>query len=154
MSNKKNEYDERDKISITMRGIDDKAYRDISALAKKNNMAVGTMVNEALRDFLEMRERPDWYFVQNIGELTVSKADLKSAGKPFCFRKMNLLAFEEGITWDIFSRHVVAIHGIAKLYVPRSLSRLLVLSVCRNIGEIRPLSDRKHNEHIPSVGSR
>lgn len=130
------EHDPEDTTDITVRGIDAKTYDSFSAFARKTNTPIGKLLSDMLGDFLEEQENPNFYYIQHMGELKVTKDDLKSTDKQYVFRQIMILTFEEGVTWELFSKSVAKIRNVNRLFVPQNLPKLQVLSRCGNIGEI------------------
>lgn len=125
-----------DTIDITVRGVDARCYDSFSAIARKSNVPIGRMLSSVLDDFLEEEEKPGMYYVQHMREVRLSKADLKPADKPYVFRQIGVLVFEEGVTWEQFSRCVSKIRNVNRLFVPQSLPRLQVLTRCNAVSEV------------------
>ena len=148
------------KKQISIRGMDEKLYRQISSLARELGVNVGTLINQAIQTYLslppEVRtparllkaavEVPIEFTsgmidstgitISDIGNLTVSRKDLEDVKNKISFRNIKRLEFSEDIDEDLFTKKVRSISYCDELIIPKSLRKLTVLSKCKKVEKV------------------
>ena len=120
---------------VTIRGIDDSVYSLFSAEARKRSVPIGELVTQVMRIFLE--ETSEKVFrVDNLDELTLTKNELESVGGPIGFSGIKTLTISEDVDWELFDRYVDEIRKSKTVIIPESLTKLQVLTKCRNVEKV------------------
>jgi hypothetical protein len=120
---------------VTIRGIDDQVYSMFSAEARKRSIPIGELVTQVMRIFLE--ETSEKVFrVENLDELTITKEELESVGGPIGFSGIKTLTIAEDVDWPLFDQYVDEIRKSKTVIIPKSLTKLQVLTKCRNVEKI------------------
>jgi hypothetical protein len=68
--------------------------------------------------------------------LNVSKTDLESVDGPVIFSDIDMLNFEDDVTWPVFNEHVEMIKDVAMITLPKSLSKFQVLTKSKDVAAI------------------
>ena len=135
--------------TVTIRGLSVDIYNRISRLAREMGVTVGEIVNEALRRYITTLENAsrtidnlvrsgDVVVISGISSLTVTKADLESLDKPVVFRDMDELVFADDVTNDLIKNKVAKIVNVNTVYVPKTVSTLLIASKSELVRKIVP----------------
>jgi predicted DNA-binding protein len=135
--------------TVTIRGLSVDIYNRISRLARELGVTVGEIVNEALRRYITTLENVsrtidnlvrsgDVVVISGISSLTVTKADLESLDKPVVFRDMDELVFADDVTNDLIKNKVAKIVNVNTVYVPKTVSTLLIASKSELVRKIVP----------------
>ncbi|MCG2862909.1 MAG: ribbon-helix-helix domain-containing protein [Vulcanisaeta sp.] len=135
--------------TVTIRGLSVDIYNRISRLAREMGVTVGEIVNEALRRYITTLENVsrtidnlvrsgDVVVISGISSLTVTKADLESLDKPVVFRDMDELVFADDVTNDLIKNKVAKIVNVNTVYVPKTVSTLLIASKSELVRKIVP----------------
>ncbi len=120
---------------VTIRGIDDDVYARFAAEAKKRGMAIGELATEVMREVVDKGISPS-YRLKDLDMLNVSKTDLESVDGPVIFSDIELLNFEDDVTWPVFNEHVEAIRDVEMISLPKSLSKFQVLTKSKDVEAI------------------
>jgi hypothetical protein len=120
---------------VTIRGIEDDVYSAFSAEARKRGVTIGELVTQVMRIFLEESSEKH-LVVDSVDELTITRDELESVGGPIVFRGVKTLTIDDSITWELLDKYVDGIRKSKTVYIPKSLTRLQVLTKCRNVGEV------------------
>ncbi len=120
---------------VTIRGIDDHVYSLFSAEARRRSVPIGELVTQVMRIFLEETNEKR-FTVEGQDELTITKDELKSVGGPISFSGIKNLTISEDIDWEIFDQYVDEIRKSKTVVIPNSLTKLQVLTKCRNVDKI------------------
>ncbi|MFB6470886.1 MAG: hypothetical protein TU36_006620 [Vulcanisaeta sp. AZ3] len=147
MSNSSEESSERK--TVTIRGLNTDIYDRISRLARETGMTIGEIVNDALKRYtaaLESVSRTidnmiragDVIVISGISSLTVAKTDLESLEKPVVFKDMDELVFADDVTNDLIKNKVAKIVNVNTVYVPNTVSTLLIASKSEFVKRIVP----------------
>ena len=120
---------------VTIRGIDDDIYARFAAEAKKRGMAIGELATEVMREVVDKGISPS-YRLKDLDMLNVSKTDLESVDGPVIFSDIELLNFEDDVTWPVFNEHVEAIRDVEMISLPKSLSKFQVLTKSKDVEAI------------------
>lgn len=120
---------------VTIRGIDDDVYARFAAEAKKRGMAIGELATEVMREIVDRGNLPS-YRIKDIDMLSVSKTDLESVGGPVIFSDIDLLNFEDDVTWPVFNEHVEMIEDVARITLPKTLSKFQILTKSKDVATI------------------
>ncbi|MGC9152699.1 MAG: hypothetical protein ACP5GY_03070 [Vulcanisaeta sp.] len=135
--------------TVTIRGLSTDIYDRVSRLAKETGTTIGEIVNEALRRYITTLENiskaidnmiraGDVVVISGVSSLTVTKTDLESLDKPVVFKDMDELVFAEDITNDLIKNKVAKIVNVNTVYVPKSVSTLLIASKSEFVKKIVP----------------
>ena len=138
-----------EKKTVTIRGLSTDIYDRVSRLAKETGTTIGEIVNEALRRYITTLENiskaidnmiraGDVVVISGVSSLTVTKTDLESLDKPVVFKDMDELVFAEDITNDLIKNKVAKIVNVNTVYVPNSVSTLLIASKSEFVKKIVP----------------
>ena len=120
---------------VTIRGIEDHVYSLFSAEARRRSVPIGELVTQVMRIFLE--ETSEKLFrVENLNELTITKDELESVGGPIGFSGIKTLIISEDVDWSLFDKYVDEIRKSKTVIIPESLTKLQVLTKCRNVDKI------------------
>ncbi|MFX0054856.1 MAG: hypothetical protein ACFFAX_03330 [Promethearchaeota archaeon] len=120
---------------VTIRGIDDQVYSLFSAEARRRSVPIGELVTQVMRIFLE--ETTEKVFrVENLDELTLTKDELESVGGPIGFSGIKTLTIAEDVDWELFDKYVDEIRKSKTVIIPKSLTKLQVLTKCRGVDKI------------------
>ncbi|MFW9968468.1 MAG: hypothetical protein ACFFEA_15075 [Candidatus Thorarchaeota archaeon] len=120
---------------VTIRGIDDHVYSLFSAEARRRSVPIGELVTQVMRIFLEeTTEKP--FRVENLDELTITKDELESVGGPIGFSGIKTLTIGDDVDWSLFDQYVDEIRKSKTVIIPDSLTKLQVLTKCRNVDKI------------------
>jgi hypothetical protein len=120
---------------VTIRGIDDQVYSMFSAEARRRSIPIGELVTQVMRIFLE--ETSEKVFrVENLDELTLTKDELESVGGPIGFSGIKTLTISKDVDWELFDQYVDEIRKSKTVVIPDSLTKLQVLTKCRNVDKV------------------
>ncbi|MGY5874830.1 MAG: hypothetical protein RTU30_03710 [Candidatus Thorarchaeota archaeon] len=120
---------------VTIRGIDDDVYSLFSAEARRRSIPIGELVTQVMRIFLEETSEKQ-YTVESMEELTITKDELESVGGPIAFRGIKTLTIDEDVDWEIFDKYVDEIRKSKTVVIPKSLSKLQVLTKCKSVDKV------------------
>ena len=120
---------------VTIRGIDDGVYSLFSAEARRRSVPIGELVTQVMRIFLEETSEKQ-YTIEGLDELTITKAELESVGGPIVFKGVKTLTIDKDVDWEIFDKYVDEIRKSKTVVIPKSLSKLQVLTKCRNVDKV------------------
>ena len=120
---------------VTIRGIDDHVYSMFSAEARRRSVPIGELVTQVMRIFLEETSSKQ-FRVENLDELTITKDELESVGGPIGFSGVKTLTIGDDVDWELFDQYVDEIRKSKTVIIPDSLTKLQVLTKCRNVGKI------------------
>ncbi len=148
--------------TITIRGVDEEAYRSLSELAKSMNVSVGYLASQAFKLFVSLvgtgssillvpaeltrrlvRVVPKSVrkvvprVVRHVERLTINAADLKELKSPVIFIGVRELVFEDDVTEELFERKVLRIVDCGVVEVPRHIRKFTVLEKATFIKEVR-----------------
>ncbi len=148
-SSSSNSEESSERKTVTIRGLSTDIYDRVSRLAKETGTTVGEIVNEALRRYIATLENiskaidnmiraGDVVMISGVSSLTVTRADLESLDKPVVFRDMDELAFADDVNNDLIKNKVARIVNVNTVYVPKSVSTLLIASKSEFVKKIVP----------------
>ncbi|MHA2423765.1 MAG: hypothetical protein ACXAEF_03200 [Candidatus Thorarchaeota archaeon] len=120
---------------VTIRGIDDQVYSLFSAEARRRSTPIGELVTQVMRIFLEETSEKT-FRIEKLDELTLTKDELESVGGPIGFSGIKTLTISEDVDWPLFDKYVDEIRKSKTVIIPKSLTKLQVLTKCRNVNEI------------------
>ena len=120
---------------VTIRGIDDQVYSLFSAEARRRSILIGDLVTQVMRIFLEETDEK-LYRIENMDELTLTKSELESVGGPIEFSDIKTLTISKDVDWALFEKYVDVIRKSKTVNIPKSLTKLQVLTKCRNVDKI------------------
>jgi len=120
---------------VTIRGIDDDVYSLFSAEARRRSVPIGELVTQVMRIFLE--ETSEKHFtVEGLDELTLTKSELESVARPIVFQGIKTLTISDDVDWPLFDKYVDEIRKSKTVVIPASLTKLQVLTKCRNVDRV------------------
>ena len=120
---------------VTIRGIEDEVYSQFSAEARKRSIPIGELVTQVMRIFLEETSEKR-YEIKDTDEVTVTREELESVGGPIAFIGIKVLTIEEDLDWALFAKYIDEIVNCKTVVIPKTLSKLQVLTKCRNVGKV------------------
>ena len=120
---------------VTIRGIDDHVYSLFSAEARRRSVPIGELVTQVMRIFLEETSEKR-FTVEGQDELTITRDELESVGGPIGFSGIKTLTISKDIDWELFDQYVDEIRKSKTVIIPNSLTKLQVLTKCRNVDKI------------------
>jgi len=120
---------------VCIRGVDDDVYARFAAEAKKRGMAIGELTTNVMREVVDRGASPS-YRIKDLDMINVSKTDLESVDGRVMFSDINMLIFEDDVTWPIFNERVEAIRDVAMVSLPKSLSKFQVLTKSKDVAAI------------------
>jgi hypothetical protein len=88
-----------------------------------------------MRIFLEETSEKR-YEIKDTDDVTVTREELESVGGPIAFIGIKVLTIEEDIDWALFAKYIDEIVSCKTVVIPKTLSRLQVLTKCRNVGKV------------------
>ena len=120
---------------VTIRGIDDSVYSLFSAEARRRSVPIGELVTQVMRIFLEETDEKR-FTIEGQDELTLTRDELESVGGPIGFNGIKVLTIGDDVDWELFDKHVDEIRKSKTVVIPKSLTKLQVLTKCRNVDKI------------------
>ncbi|MFW9809561.1 MAG: hypothetical protein ACFFE6_09295 [Candidatus Thorarchaeota archaeon] len=120
---------------VTIRGIEDHVYSLFSAEARRRSVPIGELVTQVMRIFLEETSEKR-FTVEGQDELTITRNELESVGGPIAFSGIKTLTISDDIDWELFDQYVDEIRKSKTVVIPNSLTKLQVLTKCRNVDKI------------------
>ena len=120
---------------VTIRGIDDSVYSLFSAEARRRSVPIGELVTQVMRIFLEETSEKR-FTIEGQDELTLTRDELESVGGPIGFSGIKVLTISDDIDWELFDKYVDEIRKSKTVIIPKSLTKLQVLTKCRNVDKI------------------
>lgn len=140
-----------EKKIITIRGVSVPVYEKALRLARDLGITIGELVNEALKRYIstletimktveshieELKRSGNVIVISNIGTLTVSRRDLENIDRQVVFKDIKELVFQDDITDELFRDKVYKIVRVDTIYIPKTLSSVLVASKCEFVNKI------------------
>jgi len=147
--------------TISIRGLDNEIYRQLTIAAKEMGKTIGEVTNEAIKLYLtlikgsesiarklsttigtitkafkEGLKETEIDIVRGLDELTISRKDLVSYGKPIAFMFIGKLKFDEDVDTNIFMKYVDSIISCNEVCIPKTLSKIIVGRRCRFVKKI------------------
>jgi hypothetical protein len=120
---------------VTIRGIDDQVYSLFSAEARRRSVPIGELVTQVMRIFLEETSEKR-FTVEGVDELTLTRDELESVGGPIGLIGVKTLTISDDIDWELFDQYIDEIRKSKTVVIPKSLTKLQVLTKCRNVDKI------------------
>jgi hypothetical protein len=120
---------------VTIRGIDDQVYSLFSAEARRRSTPIGELVTQVMRIFLEETTEKR-FTVEGQDELTLTRDELKSVGGPIAFSGIKTLTISKDVDWELFDQYVDEIRKSKTVIIRGPLTKLQVLTKCRNVDKI------------------
>ena len=120
---------------VTIRGIDDSVYSLFSAEARRRSVPIGELVTQVMRIFLEETDEKR-FTIEGQDELTLTRDELESVGGPIGFNGIKVLTISDDVDWELFDKYVDEIRKSKTVVIPKSLTKLQVLTKCRNVDKI------------------
>ncbi|PYB68808.1 MULTISPECIES: hypothetical protein [unclassified Thermoplasma] len=145
----KKEEEETKKITISVKGIRDDIYKNVSELAKHTGKTIGEITNDAYRTFLgtvegvrnisqnfiEGAKGAIPRYIDNFKKLEITADDLKDLGQKVAFRNIEELTFRN-ISDEEFSKYVAFIDGVKVLRIPKTVKKTTVIKISTFVDEI------------------
>ncbi len=88
-----------------------------------------------MRIFLEETSEKR-FTVEGVDELTITREELESVGGLIGFSGIKTLTISEDIDWELFDQYVDEIRKSKTVIIPDSLTKLQVLTKCRNVDKV------------------
>ena len=120
---------------VTIRGIEDGVYSLFSAEARRRGVPIGELVTQVMRIFLEETDEKR-FTVEGIDELTLTREELESVDGPIAFSNVKVLTIKDDIDWELFDKSVDELRKSKTVVIPKSLTKLQVLTKCRNVDKV------------------
>ncbi|ABP95676.1 MULTISPECIES: hypothetical protein [Metallosphaera] len=154
--------DNKENRTVTIRGVDSKLYERLVNLARETGKTVGEITNQAIGNFLSAISEAEMitynvkdsikstgkafidgfnetkrnvFVVSNIGEITVFKSEIVSAGKPVSFRNIGKLILPD-IDQDTLDKYVDSIISVDELIIPPSINKLVLIRKAKFVKRI------------------
>lgn len=146
---------------MLIRGVDHRAYKELSSFAKKLGVNVGYLASQSFKLLVALLDSSQQLagfestipevlgkiipkkflktkpvFIRHVGRLVVSAKDLENAPGPLVFFGIKELEFDPSVDEDIFEKKVLKIVDCEKVMIHRHLDKIKVLSKSLFIGEI------------------
>ncbi|WP_054842748.1 hypothetical protein [Vulcanisaeta distributa] len=149
-SNSSSGEESSERKTVTIRGgLSTDIYDRVSRLARETGTTIGEIVNEALKRYIATLENisktidnmiraGDVVVISGVSSLTVTRADLEALDKPVIFKDMDELIFAEDVNNDVIRNKVARIVNVNTVYVPKSVSTLLIASKSEFVKKIIP----------------
>lgn len=122
-------------IDVTIRGIDEKVYREFSAEARRQNKSVGELITEAMTYYLQRLHKKS-YEISHYNEVVVSKEDLIELNAPVRFCHIERLIIDDDMDVDTFEKYIVEIAHCEYVEFPAHIPKLYAYSKCRHCGKV------------------
>jgi len=122
---------------VTIRDIEDEAYNEFSAEARRQDKTIGALTTEAMEAYLRSQqpsESESAHTISALDELSISKKDLEEGGIRVGFFEIGKLVFEDDVDIDAFEKYVRSIFECDDVDFPGGLPKLRALSKCRECG--------------------
>ncbi|AWS00146.1 hypothetical protein [Metallosphaera hakonensis] len=161
MSNSDNSENKQNR-TVTIRGVDSSLYDRLVKLAHDTGKTVGEITNQAIGEFLNViseaemitynvkdnikstskafldgfnESRKNLFVISNVGEITVFKAEIVSAGKPISFRNIGKLVLPD-LDEDTLEKFIDSIVWVDELVIPPSINKIMLMRKARFIKKI------------------
>lgn len=142
--------DDETKAIVTIRGLDKNLYLELMSLAKQAGKTIGEVINEAMEllislgegviatgeKFKESLESTLLVQISDIEDLTLTRRDLLDSRGQLLVRKIKKLVISKDIDEDIFDKKIRKIISVQELHIPKTLSKIKVLSKSSKIKRI------------------
>ena len=106
-----------------------------SAEARKRSVPIGELVTQVMRIFLEETTEKR-FTVEGLDELTLTREELQSVGGAISFNGIKTLWIGDDVDWDLFDKYVDEIRKSKTVVIPKSLTKLQVLTKCRSVDKV------------------
>ena len=151
----------RKRKDITIRGINSDLYDRAAEIARRTGKTIGEVINESLALFLDLTEglrmgiQPIIEGAKEAGksleagisatvpvmigtleELEITKADLEQFERRVIFSNIERLVFADDVDAETFEKYVALIRDCGEVRVPKGISKLLLLSRCRDVSRL------------------
>ncbi len=148
-SSSSNSEESSERKTVTIRGLSTDIYDRVSRLAREMGTTIGEIVNDALRRYIATLENVsrtidnmiragDVIVISGVSSLTVTRTDLETLDKPVIFKDMDELIFADDVDNAIIKNKVARIVNVNTVYVPKSVSTLLIASKSELVKKIVP----------------
>ncbi|BDC17760.1 hypothetical protein [Acidianus sp. HS-5] len=155
-----NNEDDKNKKTVTIRGVDKSIYEKAVITARETGRTVGEVVNQSLTTFLGLTSKAgntvnqvvqgvketgksfvqgfeeakkDLVVISDVEELTVTRDEILQAGKPISFRNIKRLTLN--IDQDTLN-FVDSIIGVDELIIPPTINKIILLQKCKFVKKI------------------
>ena len=155
---------EKDKKTVTIRGVDKSIYERAVKTARETGRTVGEIVNQALSSFLGLTSKAtnavtqvvqgvketgkslvqgfedakkDVVVISDVEELSVTRDEILQVGKQISFRnikKLTLNIDQEALNY------VDSIIGVDELVIPSTINKIMLLQKCKFVKKISTIS--------------
>ncbi len=152
---------ERLSKDITIRGVNPELYNSVAELSRRLGISIGEAINEAMRLLLDVRGglmgslQPLLEGVKEAGksvgegisnlapipisgveEIELNKEDFEKFGKRVLISGVRKIVFSQDVDEATLERYVAVIRDCDEVSFPKSISKLLALSKCRNVSRV------------------
>jgi hypothetical protein len=153
--------EERPSKDITIRGVNPELYNSVAELSRKLGMSIGEAINEAMRLLLDVRGglvgsiQPLVEGVKEAGksisegisnltpipisgieEIELSKEDFEKFGRRVLISNVRKVVFSQDVDEATLEKYVAVIRDCDEVSFPKSISKLLALSKCRDVSKV------------------
>ncbi|WP_010916859.1 hypothetical protein [Thermoplasma volcanium] len=149
MAEKETKEEETKKITISVKGIRDDLYKNVTDLAKHTGKTIGEITNDAYRtfigsiegirnisqNFVEGAKSALPRYIDNFKKLEVTAEDLKDFGQKVAFRNIDELTFKN-VTDEDIQKYVAFIDGVKILRIPKTVKKSTIIRISTFVDEI------------------
>jgi hypothetical protein len=153
--------EERPSKDITIRGVNPELYNSVAELSRKLGISIGEAINEAMRLLLDVRGglvgsiQPLVEGVKEAGksisegisnltpipisgieEIELSKEDFEKFGRRVLISDVRKVVFSQDVDEATLEKYVAVIRDCDEVSFPKSISKLLALSKCRDVDRV------------------
>lgn len=146
---------------ITIRGLNPELYRGVAELSKRLGVSIGEIMNEAMKLLLDARGElmtglgplmeGIWSAgkalsegisnlapvpISGVEEVELSKEDFARFGRRILITDIRRVIFSQDVDEETLEKYVAVIRNCDEVSFPKSTSKLLALSKCRNVGKV------------------
>lgn len=105
--------------TVTIRGVNQELYKELSILAKEEGRNLGDLANDAFTQYLS-RSKGSKMIGQGIGVLILSKADLEKMNT-VTIGGCKTLIFKDDVDEETLNKHINQIRGCGTVVAPESI---------------------------------
>ncbi len=146
---------------VTIRGLNPELYNSVAELSRRLGISIGEVMNEAMKLLLDVRGElmtglsPLMEGIRSAGkalgegisnlapipisgveEVELSREDFERFGRRVLITDIKRLVISQDVDEGTLEKYVAVIRNCDEVSFPRSISKLLALSKCRNVGKV------------------
>ncbi|MCS7102742.1 MAG: hypothetical protein NZ992_02530 [Candidatus Korarchaeum sp.] len=146
---------------VTIRGVNPELYNSVAELSRRLGISIGDAINEAMKLLLDVRgeliagisplvegmksagkaigegiSNLTPVPVSGVEEVEFTKEDFERFGRRVLISDVKKLIISHDVDEKTLDKYVVVIRNCEEVSFPRSISKLLALSKCRNVRKI------------------